>query len=263
MGQRRILQMAPFFWPYFCLSYDIRHVSMHKHKHLSRLMLENEKAWNCFERDQTDARLAENMLISSTLLKSKSKWGDSSREPFSLAELTEPHFSYSSWSVDWIPCSKVGLRRVQLQMRQTRDTCFWSSRSLWAFLQLIVNPGRRMVVAGKGTSNWARKGVTMNFYQWSAQRGNVGIHKWNMFNVGWHSLIIDEVFCCADSIRGPTDGDCSVGLITWAADSDLGLWQISNLANLDTILSNDTSNELRSGCKVQYLIILYLEWQSQ
>jgi len=90
--------MAPFFWPYFCLSYDIRHVSMHKHKHLSRLMLENEKAWNCFERDQTDARLAENMLISSTLLKSKSKWGDSSRELLSLAEPTEPHFNYPSWS---------------------------------------------------------------------------------------------------------------------------------------------------------------------
>jgi len=46
MGPKIFLPLAPFSGHVFCLSYDTCHVSMHKHKHLSRLMLENEKARN-------------------------------------------------------------------------------------------------------------------------------------------------------------------------------------------------------------------------
>ena len=65
-----------------------------------------------------------------------------------------------------------------------------------------------------------------------------------------HLLIVDEVFCSTDCIWGSADCYGSVGFVAGTAYSYLSLRQISDLPDLNPVLSDHTPDELK--CSMYY-----------
>ena len=58
-------------------------------------------------------------------------------------------------------------------------------------------------------------------------------------------LIVDEVFGSGHCIWGSGDGNGPVWFVTGTTDPNLSLGEVSDLADFDAVLSNDTSNKLK------------------